>query len=262
MHPDLAKLMDLQKLDLEAKRLRDEILALPKHVAQLEAKAKAVTGQRAVVLDLIAKEDVFRRRQESDVKDRQTKIVRLRKQLESATTPVQVASWEHEISFNQAEISKLEDAELESMERTEQFDKQRKLADEAVGTAERTLTAETSRANALVAADRIALAQVDVGRAAQRKLIGEDALSLYDRIAKAKGTGIAEALLQKCTACQMLVRPQRWNDIRERDHMEMTTCESCGRLLWYDPARDAPQRKTVEPVKQESIAAQIVRGGR
>ena len=262
MHPDLAKLMDLQKLDLEAKRLRDEILALPRHVAQLEGKAKAVTGQRAVVLDLIVKEDVFRRRQESDVKDRQTRIARLRKQLETATTPVQVASWEHEIAFNQAEIAKLEDAELESMERSEQLDAQRKLADQAVNAAESTLASESARATALVAADKSALAGVDTSRLAQRKLIGEDALSLYDRISKAKGTGIAEAWLQKCTACQMLVRPQRWNDIRERDHMDMTTCESCGRLLWYDPARDAPQRKTVEPVKQESIAAQIVRGGR
>ena len=262
MHPDLGKLMDLQKLDLEAKRLRDEIAALPKHVAQLETKARAVTGQRAVVLDLIAREDVFRRRQESDVKDRETKIARLRKQLESATTPVQVNAWEHEITFNRAEISKLEDAELESMERSEQLDAQRKLADEAVVSADRTLASETARANTLVAADKTALVAVDANRAAKRKLIGEDALSLYDRIAKTKGTGIAEALMQKCTACQMLVRPQRWNDIRERDHMDMTTCESCGRLLWYDPARDAPQRKTVEPVKQESIAAQIVRGGR
>jgi hypothetical protein len=55
----------------------------------------------------------------------------------------------------------------------------------------------------------------------------------------------------------MMVRPQRWNDLRNRDNDgEMMTCESCGRLLYYDPARDAPQQKTV-PV--ESIAAQIVR---
>ena len=262
MHPDLARLMDLQKLDLEAKRLRDEIAALPRHVATLKAKAEAVTGQRAVVLGLVGKEEIARRRQESDVADRETKIKRLRKQLETATTPVQVNAWEHEIAFNKAEISTLEDAELESMERSEQLEVQRKLADEAVSQADRTHASESSRAAALIASDQTALANVDASRAAQRKLIGEDALSLYDRIAKAKGTGIAEAWLQKCTACQMLLRPQRWNDIRERDHNEMTTCESCGRLLWYDPARDSPQRKTVEPVKQESIAAQIVRGGR
>ena len=93
-------------------------------------------------------------------------------------------------------------------------------------------------------------------RSAQRATIGEQALSMYDRIARAKGTGIAEVLMQKCTACQMMQRPQRWNDLRDRDRHELFTCESCGRLLWYDPARDAPQRK---PVEGESIAARIVR---
>ena len=257
MHPDLARLMDLQKLDLEARRLRDEMLALPRQVAQLEVKAKATVGQRAVVLDLIGKEEALRRRQESDVKDREAKIARARKQMDVATTAVQVNAYEHEITFNQAEIVKLEDAELESMERSEQMEVQRKLADAAVAAAEQAHATESARAAAAIEADKPALVSVDAARVAQRKLIGDDALSLYDRIAKAKGTGIAEAWLQKCTACQMLVRPQRWNDIRERDHMEMTTCESCGRLLWYDPARDAPQRKVVE---HESIAAQIVRG--
>ena len=48
MHPDLEKLIMLQAHDVEAKRLRDEMAALPKHVATLETKAKAVEGQRTV----------------------------------------------------------------------------------------------------------------------------------------------------------------------------------------------------------------------
>jgi len=55
----------------------------------------------------------------------------------------------------------------------------------------------------------------------------------------------------------MMVRPQRWNDLRDRSNDElMLTCESCGRLLYWDPARDAPQKK---PSRNESIAASIVR---
>ncbi len=80
---------------------------------------------------------------------------------------------------------------------------------------------------------------------------------MYDRIAKAKGTAVSEGINQKCTACQMMLRPQKWNDLRDRDNdAVITTCESCGRMLYYDPARDAPQHKTV-PV--ESIAASIIR---
>ena len=59
MHPDLEKLIVLQSHDVEAKRLRDEMAALPKHVASLETKAKATEGQRAVIVDLIAKRDAL-----------------------------------------------------------------------------------------------------------------------------------------------------------------------------------------------------------
>jgi uncharacterized protein len=257
MHPDTDKLMSLQRLDLEAKRLREEIAALPKMVAQLETKAKATVGQRAVVIDLIAKEEVLRRRQELDVKDHQAKIGKIRKQLDNATDTKQVTAFEHEIAFAQAAIGKLEDAELESMERSDELEAQRKVADEAVAAAEAKFINERERALASVAKDKAELLELELKRTAERAEIGEDALSMYDRIAKAKGTGIAEVLLQKCTACQMMQRPQRWNDLRDRDINELFTCESCGRLLWYDPARDSPQRK---PVEAESIAARIVRG--
>jgi uncharacterized protein len=257
MHPDLEKLIVLQGHDVEAKRLRDEMGALPKHVAALEARSKAVQGQRAVVVDLIAKEDTLRRRQESDVKDQQAKIERTRKHMDLATTTVQVTAFEHEIAFAKAEIGKLEDAEIESMERSEGLDAQKTLADEAVTDATATLERERARAAETIASDKILLAAVEEKRIAVRAEIGESALATYDRIAKAKGTAVAEALNQKCMACQMMVRPQRWNDLRDRSNDDtMMTCESCGRLLYYDPARDAPQRKTV-PV--ESIAASIIR---
>ena len=103
MHPDLEKLIVLQRHDVEAKRLRDELTALPKLVAGLETKLKAVQGQRAVVIDLIAKEVTLRRSQELDVKDRQAKIAKVRKQLDQATTTVQVTAFEHEIAFSEGE---------------------------------------------------------------------------------------------------------------------------------------------------------------
>ena len=258
MHPDLERLMTLQTLDLEARRLRDEMTALPRLVAQLDAKAKATAGQRAVVLDLIAREEALRRSQESDIKDHQAKIARVRKQLDLAVDTKQVTAFEHEIAFAQAAVSKLEDAELESMERSEALDAQKTVADEAVSAAELKHRQERARAVSTIDADKLLLADVEAKRTAQRATIGEAALSTYDRIAKAKGTGIAEALNQKCTACQMMLRPQRWNEMRDRDVHEMMSCESCGRLLWYDPARDSPQRKPAEA--EMSIAARIVRG--
>jgi predicted nucleic acid-binding Zn-ribbon protein len=257
MHPDLEKLITLQAHDVEAKRLRDEMAALPKRVTELETKSKATQGQRAVVVDLIAKEEALRRRQELDIKDYQAKIARVRKQMDLATTTVQVTAFEHEIAFAQGEVNRLEDAELESMERSEQLAAQKTLADEAVDSDQKILEREHAKATEQLALDKTALAAVEQQRTAVRAQVGEDALSMYDRIAKSKGIAISEGINQKCSVCQMMLRPQKWNDLRDRANDEtMFTCESCGRLLYYDPARDAPQRKTV-PV--ESIAASIIR---
>ena len=84
-----------------------------------------------------------------------------------------------------------------------------------------------------------------------RASISEGSLATYDRIAKGRGTALAEGVDGKCSACQMIVRLQRWNDLRDRSNDELLmTCESCGRLLWWDPTRDAPARKA--PATAES----------
>jgi predicted nucleic acid-binding Zn-ribbon protein len=266
MHPDLAKLVILQAHDLEGKRLREHMAALSKQVAALEAKAKATVGQRAVVVELIAKEEALRRKEESEIADLRVKLERNRKKLDMTTTTHQLEALEHEAAFARSEITRLEDAELESMERGEALEAQKALADAAVADAQAAFEREKARAAEAVATDQVALAELETKRAALRAEIaesatGENSLSAYDRIARAKGSAVSEALNQQCTACQMMVRPQRWNDLRDNSagaesSQTLMTCENCGRMLFYDPARDSPQRKTVQ---SESIAAQIVR---
>src|ERR1700730_8990165 len=81
MHPDLERLIVLQRQDLEAKQLREALAAVPKRL-----------GQRALVVELLQKEEVLRRGQESDVKDKQAKIAKVQKQLDQATSTVQVTA--------------------------------------------------------------------------------------------------------------------------------------------------------------------------
>ena len=266
MHPDLAKLVVLQEFDIEAKRLRDQIAALPRQLATLELKSAAAEGQRAIVLDLIAKEDALRRRLESDIADQRQKLARTQKKIDVATNTVQVTALEHEAAFARAEINRMEDSELESMERGEALDAQQARAVQAIAEAAQTLQQERARTEDLLVRDRAALAEIDAKRAALRAEIahsptGDDSLSTYDRISRSKGTAVSQALNQKCSACQMMVRPQHWNDLRDNtpgstSSQTLMTCENCGHLLYYDPARDTPQPK---PVRSESIAAQIVR---
>ncbi|WP_263367175.1 zinc ribbon domain-containing protein [Edaphobacter bradus] len=257
MHPDLEKLIVLQGLDVEARRLREEIAALPERTAELAARVKAAKAGLDSTVSSLAKEESLRRRLELEIKDHQHKAARLRKQMDIVTTTAQAAALEHEIAFAEGEVRRLEDEELESMERSEQLEAAKVDAEETLANTERAHADHSTRAAETLAHDKTALDEVEARRTALRPEIGENSLSMYDRIVKTRGTGLAEGIDQKCSACQMMVRPQRWNDLRERSNNEtMLTCESCGRLLYWDPARDAPQKKSVQ---NESIAASIVR---
>jgi predicted nucleic acid-binding Zn-ribbon protein len=258
MHPDLEKMIALQGLDIEARRLAEEMAALPKKVAQLDAEHQTAKKELGAIVEGLAKEETLRRRQELDIKDHQQKAARLRKQMDVVTTTAQVTALEHEIGFAETEVSRLEDAELESMERTEQLEVKKIATEETVANFARRHAEAAASTKAALEREGAQLADIEAKRAALRPQIGENALSMYDRIVKSRGTALSEGVDQKCSACQMMVRPQRWNDLRERSNDEaMFTCESCGRLLYWDPARDAPQKKPAE--REESIAASIVR---
>ena len=266
MHPDLEKLIPLQAMDLEAGKLREEMAAAPRRVAETEQRVQTAARRLADLRTELGKEDALRRRLESDIADQRQKRDRAQKKIDAATTTAQVTALEHEAEFARKEISRLEDTELESMERSETLEARLPPAESELRDLEQTLQRERDRSEQTVARDRTALVEVEQRRQALRAEImisetGEASLSRYDRIAHHRGSAIAEAHLGKCTACGMMVRPQLWQDLRDNSdaspsHDQLFSCENCGRLLYYDPARDAPQKK---PVQGESIAASIVR---
>jgi predicted nucleic acid-binding Zn-ribbon protein len=87
------------------------------------------------------------------------------------------------------------------------------------------------------------LAACDTARDAVRSALDPDWLARFDRIGASRGTGIALAVNQQCTGCSMGVRPQTWNQLREG---ELISCDSCSRLLYFDPAM-APAPKAPQP---------------
>ncbi|HEY4357223.1 MAG TPA: C4-type zinc ribbon domain-containing protein [Acidobacteriaceae bacterium] len=246
MNVDLERLVTLQAQDLELKRLREQLADAPKRVSAAEAASKSAAATLQAAKDGLAKEEAIRRRCESDIDDRKSKIARLRKQLDAATNTAQVTAYEHEIKFAEDAIAKSEDDELASMERTEKLEADQTDGKAAVERTAAALEAERARAAEVKTRNDATIATVEAERKTLRTEIastdeGERALSNYDRVAKSKGTGISEAVDHKCSACQMMVRPQRWNDLTGREHAnEIFTCETCGRLLFWDSRRDTP----------------------
>lgn len=248
MHDELEALMRVQTIDQEAAKLRAELAELPKRLAAVEARLAAEKAAVEQAAKAIKDEEAARRRMESDLKDQQQKIVKFRDQTSGVKTNEQFRALQHEISFAEEEIRRIEDRELESMERLERLNQQQREAQSKLADSTRAVEMEKEDARAASAEQQKKLDELTGQREKLRVGIPEELLQVYDRVASSsRGTGVARVQAQRCMGCQMYVRPQRWNQIRNG---EIHVCESCGRLLFFDPALEPKPEPEPEKPKR------------
>lgn len=243
MQEQIENLVKLQAVEVERGQLLQELKALPRQVAEAQAALDAMQKQSAAASDALNREDSLRTKLEREIEAHRQKATRYKAQQDSVTTAAQAAAIEHEIQFATSEIDRMENEEFASLERTEAQEKALAAARKQV----EELAATLDKTREYVAVQQKEIAQKQAVLAGEReelrKLINSDLLARFDRIAAQRGTGIARAENQQCMGCRMGVRPQVWNQLREG---ELLTCDSCGRLLYWDPAM-APAPKTAQP---------------
>jgi uncharacterized protein len=236
MLPDVQNLIALQQADREILRLREEIAALPKRVAAIEER---LAGTRAVLekaKTAVKADEAARRKYESAISDQQQKISKYRDQSLAVKTNEQYKALLHEIQFAEQDIRANEDKILELMVNAEIRDKDVKAAEAELKAETAEIEKEKVEARQRTTEDEQQLAEWNAKRDAARAGVDADLLRQYDRVAKHRGTGLSEARDHKCLACQVLLRPQTYNEVRAG--IQVVACESCQRILYSDPSHD------------------------
>ena len=241
MLPDIENLLKLQDADKEIRRLQDEVAELPKRVAVIEQKLAGTKAQLEKAQAAVKADEANRRKYETNIKDIREKISKYRDQSLAVKTNEQYKALMHEIQFAEKEITGNEDKILELMVNADARDKEVKAAQAELKeeTAEIEKAKPQARQRTADAAQQ--LTEWRGKRDQLRAGVREDLLRHYERVSKFRGSGISEVRDHKCMACQVMLRPQTYNDVRSGK--ETVVCDSCQRILYFNPKEELVEKK-------------------
>src|SRR3954471_2122048 len=241
MNADLERLIALAKADEAMARLNDEIAELPKRVTAIEQKLARTKAQVEAAKQAIAADQAEKRKQESAIVDLQGKISKYRDQQLAVKTNEQYRALTGEIQFADEAIRKSEDRILELMVDSEEREKALTAAEAELKAETAEVEREKTQARERTAIDQAELADWKTKRDELRAGVDNSFLAHYDRVVKGRRTALAGVRDQICQACNVMMRPQTYNELRSGE--KLITCDSCGRILYYDaPAEPEPVR--------------------
>jgi predicted nucleic acid-binding Zn-ribbon protein len=246
MSPELKRIVRLQELDSQIRELQREIGSLPKHIAEIEKTLDSHVRKLEADKAALAANQRERKNVESGIQSQEQKISRLRDQMMEAKTNEQYRAFQKEIEFCEKEVRRSEDRILALMEESEPLAQNAKAAQTALAEEQQRVEEEKARVRARTAADQGALADLDHERQALVRELPAALYAAYERVrAKRGGLAVAEAVEGRCSACHLALRPQLFQDLRVGQGV--TFCESCGRILFYNPPVSFEETAAADP---------------
>lgn len=254
MAPELKLAIRLQELDNRIEELRREIAALPRQIAELEKKLEAHSRKVEAERAALAANQRDRRHLELEVQSQEQKLARLKDQSREAKTNEQYWAFQHEIQYLETQIRQLEDRILDLMAESETLEQNLKKAEAELAAERQQAEQEKQRARERAAADQKLLEQLTSERQSTAAAMPAQLYKAYERIRKLrKGVAVAEVVDGRCTACHLVLRLQFYQDLRRGE--QVMFCESCGRILYYNPPESFEDLSSGEPPAARSLEA-------
>jgi uncharacterized protein len=232
----ISRLLILQDKDQRRLSLEAQLKAVPVDVAAVDAKISAekaaIDSARTELRELEAKKKVI----ETEIGSAENQLARYKSQQLAVRKNDEYQALGHEIESTQAKIGGLEGQELEVMYAIDG-------ARVRFAEAERILKANISghEARKAVLSERDASLRAEHTRVAAeveeaRRGVEAPGLRLYDRIAARHMPVCVPLRGGKCGGCHLKVSAEVESASRGKGPSPYPTCDTCGRILWWDGA--------------------------
>lgn len=232
MNSDLSHLISLQDVDVEIKRLTEEIESLPARRGELERQFAESAKEHLAAKQELEDARSSRRRLEDELEREQQKHQKFKNDLMKATNEREYTTAVREIDVARKAISALETEILKLMERIDELEAKVAAAEPEMESRRVEIDSQLKEWLAAAETNRHRLDALRAERGAKMQALAPEARATYERLSRMRnGFALAEARDYSCMACRMKIRPQVFADIRRGD--SIITCESCGRILYF-----------------------------
>jgi len=228
------KLRALQDLDLRLSRLDREITDGPLAVASFQRSVAAVDAKLATLEERAKLLRAQAKLRENEAKTAEGKVERLNQQASAVKTNREFQTLRSEIANAKLDVSKLEDEILKIMEAVDAQEKLIAAAKEERAREQKKLDVEKAKVDAAIDGLKASRAEMAKGRPPLTVDVPVEALSIYDRVAKARGAGVVPIEQDFCSGCmERLTKNDVYTIVNAT---RLVQCKSCGRIL-YSEAR-------------------------
>ena len=245
MLPDLERLIQLQDIESRAAIASKAIADAPGRIAALDALLQSATTALATAKQSLADNQTQRRSIDKDLTAAQQRVEKYKEQIMAVKTNEQLHAMQHQMKAVADEVGQHEERVLVNMMAADEINASIKKAEAALKAAQSKVTAERSAIESDTKTQQAVVAEC----AAERTKIvaamdNKGALETFQRIAKVRGTAVARAEGERCTICQVRLRPAVFAEVRRNE--TLLQCDSCNRILYFiapqaPKAPEAPQ---------------------
>jgi len=228
----LEKLLVVQDRDRRIAQLKAESARIPAEIAAAEQRVKAEAARLETAKTELKHIESERKKLELDAEAKRAQILKYRTQLNQIKSNTEYQALLKEIAKAENDIRRVEDIEIEFMEKLERLqpvlkEEQAQLKDiTANGEAER---ADLQKRGKLIEEE---LAQLHSEREKLIAVVEPDLLHRYNRLLRSKGdAAIVPIKHGNCGGCHLNVPPQIVHNAK--NGTELTSCSHCGRILYW-----------------------------
>ena len=233
MSGDLKALKTVAALDAKILELEAQQNNIPKLIEAKKSSLAHLQGELqkkdAEFKDLVAKTAL----KENDLKAAEQSVVKFREQIGQAKSNKEYQALQHEILSKEADNSRLEEAVLLQMQKSDKKKEERDAVAAELEQAEYKIDDECAALDGELKGIDSQIDDLQAKREIAKKGVPADILGKYERLIDRRGqTAMVAATNGTCQGCFMQLRAETMAHLRKGT--DLVFCHSCARILYLD----------------------------